>query len=109
MKWFGDNRQLKVELPPLAPPVDRIDAALARVKELKTALELLDAEMLAFKTKNKITADRFGRLLGCHCATITGKAAIETEWRTLLKKRDGLASAWHAALFAWSELKGAAK
>ena len=89
--------------------VDREGLALAKVRELKSSLDALDSEMRAFKTENQVKTDRFGRLLGVQCAELTGRAAIEDQWRALLRKRDGLVGAWHAALRAWSEVKEAAK
>jgi hypothetical protein len=91
--------------PAFEPPIDRVEEAHARVRELKADLDALEGEMLAFKKQNCISADRFGRLLGMRCADIGGRPAIEHEWRSLLTRRDKLVSKWHAALFAWSEAK----
>jgi hypothetical protein len=109
MSWWGDKKTAtNLEICP-EPVVDRVAEAQARVTELKSELSLLDAEMLAFKTKNRVTTDWFGRLLGVQCAAMNGRAAIEKQWRALLKRRDGLVSAWHKALFKWSEVKGQSK
>lgn len=80
-------------------------AAQDRVRELKVLLAALDAEMLAFKTKFTIRSDRFGRLLGIQSPSLTGRAAIENEWRALLCRRDRIVADWHQALHVWSELK----
>jgi hypothetical protein len=106
---FGKAETLEDAAPIAEPVVDRVEHALQRVRELKSALDALDAEMLAFKSQNKITTDRFGRLLGLRCAELNGRAAIEREWRTLLRRRDGLVAGWHKALFDWSQAKEASK
>jgi len=96
--------------PPIAePPVDRVGQTQQRVRELKAQLDALDTEMLQFKTKHRVRTNRFGLLLSIECATLNGRAPIEREWRGLLQKRDGLVTAWHAALFSWSEAKGGSK
>ncbi len=106
MSWWGEKAEAVAESAAIAAPVvDREAEALSRVRELKAQLNELDAAMLKFKRENKITTDRFGRLLGCHCSTITGKARVETEWRALLTKRDRMVNAWHKALHEWSEAK----
>jgi len=95
----------EISEPTIAPPIDRVQETQRRVRALKNELDLLDAEMLKFKTENRITTDRFSRLLGVNCNEITGRAAIEREWRVLLRRRDALVSAWHRALFEWSQAK----
>jgi len=90
-------------------PVDREAEARARVQALKPQLAELDDEMLAFKSKFKVRTDRFSRLLGVECPGIDGYPVVETQWRTLLKKRDALVAQWHQALKAWSEAKTEAK
>jgi hypothetical protein len=87
------------------PAVDYEAIAHERVRELKTKLDELDREMLHFKTKNRIRTDKFGRLLGVECAEITGYGAVSTQWRILLKRRDGLVTQWHEALKTWCETK----
>jgi len=111
MSWWGEKaaEKLETEPGPIAVAVNHVEETQSRVRELKNSLDALDAEMLAFKNKNRITTDRFSRLLGVNCSEMGGRAAVEREWRCLLRRRDSLASQWHAALHEWASMKGAAK
>jgi hypothetical protein len=103
LSWWSE----KIEI--AEPPIDAFSEALARVRALKASLDSLDKEMLAFRTANKVRTDRFSRLLAIECPTLNGRAAIEFQWRSLLRRRDKLANEWHAALHRYAELKEAAK
>jgi hypothetical protein len=103
VSWW--NAKTETLEPPAAPATDRVEEAQQRVRELKAALDSLDAAMLKFKTENKIRTDNFGRLLSVHSPGMNGYAAIEHAWRDLLHRRDGLVAQWHAALHSWSALK----
>jgi hypothetical protein len=107
MSWWNERKA--VEILEIEPPIDRVTETQLRVSELKKQLDELNGMMLAFKTKNKITTDRYSRLLGVNCSDIGGREKIECEWRVLLRKRDGLVDAWHKALFAWAAAKEAAQ
>ena len=108
MSWWGSRRPAEIiEREPVV--VDRVEVAQTRVRQLKAQLDELDAAMLKFKTENRVTTDRYGRLLGVRVSELNGRAKVEREWRGLLKQRDSLVSAWHQALFAWSEAKQEAK
>jgi len=110
MSWWGEKPQQILDEPaPIAPPLDRVEQTQQRVREIKSELDTLDAEMLKFKKEHRVRTNRFGVLLGIECASLTGRPEIERDWRALLRRRDGLMSAWHRALFEWSEAKGAAK
>jgi hypothetical protein len=105
MSWWGSRKPADLlDREPVAV-VDRVEETQRRVRQLKAELDSLDSEMLAFKTKNKIRTDRFGRLLGVECATLNGRASIETQWRVLLRRRDSLVSAWHKSLHEWAAAK----
>src|SRR5882757_6226822 len=101
MGWFSKS----ATLPEPAPPIDREAQALNRVREIKGELDQVNAEMLAFKTKNEIVTDSFGRLLRVSCKTIGGRAEIESQWRALLRRRDAAMNRWDKALREWSELR----
>jgi hypothetical protein len=94
----------KSEPAPVAPPVDREEQALNRVREIKVALNELDAEMLAFNTKHSLRTDRFGRILGMVCP-LTERSRIETAWRELLRRRDKLMEAWPVALTELNDVR----
>src|SRR6266478_5218660 len=52
MSWWGEQN---LEPAPVAEPVaDRMELALQRVREIKSSLDTLDAEMLTFKTKHRV-------------------------------------------------------
>jgi hypothetical protein len=107
MSWWGSRDSEPVAV--AEPPVDREAQAREHVVALKAQLDELNLEMRAFKNKNSILSDRFGRLLGIHCDSVNGREKLEREWRALLRKRDGLVDAWHKALFAWAAAKEAAQ
>jgi hypothetical protein len=89
---------------PTPAPIDREEQALNRVREIKAALNELDAEMLRFRSQHSIIADRFGRLLQIICP-LTARAAIETEWHQLLRRRDKLMEAWPVALSELNDVR----
>jgi len=101
MSWFSKTAAIPEPAP---PPIDREAQALNRVREIKAALNALDAEMQRFRSQHSIRADRFGRLLQIICP-LTARAAIETEWRELLKRRDRLMADWPAALSELNEIR----
>jgi len=104
---FFTKRPQKVGVP--VDPIDRLKETHARVVEVKALLDALDNEMRVFKSLHKIRTDRFSRLLGVESPGIGGFAAIDAQWRELLRRRDRLVSAWHEALRIWSEVKETAK
>jgi hypothetical protein len=91
--------------PPTPPEVSREEMAHARVVALKRELDLLNGEMLRFKTANKIRTDKFSRLLGVESPSIGGREVLRREWQTLLNRRDALVSAWHQSLHEWAQAK----
>ena len=103
MSWF--SKQIVAAPEPELPPVDRLEEARLAMVSAKADLDLLDRAMLTFKTRHHVLTDKFGRLLSIQSATLTGRAKIEAEWRTLLARRDVVMTRWHAALFLWSDLK----
>jgi hypothetical protein len=110
MMWpFAKSQQVLEEPVEPEPVVDREAEAHQVVVKLKTKLAAHDAAMLAFKTKYRVRTDKYSRLLSIECASLNGRASVETEWRVLLHKRDSLIAQWHAALYRWAELKEAAK
>jgi hypothetical protein len=104
MSWWSEKPQATLA-PAIEPPINRVAQTLSRVTRLKSELARLDAAMREFKTANRITTDRYGRLLGVRCAEVNGRDVIEKQWRELLKQRDGLVTAWHKALFEWAAAK----
>lgn len=94
-------RQLEVQFESVFDPVEE---AHARVKVLKEQLDALDGEMKTFKTRHKITTDRFSRLLRAE-APFAEFGKIQLAWRILLRRRDGLVSEWHKALHQWASEK----
>jgi hypothetical protein len=103
MGWFSKTATETIPAP--APVVDRCEEAQARVREIKSELDQINREMLAFKTKNEIVSDSFGRLLRMRCSTIGGRAEIESQWRALLRRRDAVMARWDASLREWSALR----
>jgi hypothetical protein len=103
MAWFSNSES--ATLPAPTPPVDRCAEAQARVREVKAELDQINRDMLAFKTTNEIVTDSFGRLLRMRCSTIGGREVVESEWRSLLKRRDAAMNRWDQALREWSSLR----
>jgi hypothetical protein len=101
MSWF--SKSAAVAEP--EPVIDHYEVAQERVSALKRQLDSLDSEMLAFKNKFTIRSDRYGRLLSIQSPSLSGRDAIEAEWRALLCRRDRIVADWHQALHEWSELK----
>jgi hypothetical protein len=102
VSWFSKSATVDEPAP---APVDRHAEAQARIREIKSELAQINGEMLAFKTKNEIVTDSFGRLLRVSCKTIGGRAEIESQWRALLRRRDAVMARWDAALREWSALR----
>ena len=86
-------------------PTDPEAECLARVRTSKAVLDEINSEMREFKSRYKIRTDSFGRLLGVESPTLGGRAAIETQWRALLARRDKAVAEWHSALHEWADAK----
>jgi hypothetical protein len=100
---FWTKRPEKVAISPELE-IDRLAEAHGRVRELKAQLATLDAEMMNFKTKYKIRTNRFSQLLGVECG-FAEHDSVATQWRVLLKRRDGLMASWYAALREFADAK----
>jgi hypothetical protein len=106
--WPFDKTEV-LDPAPIAPPVDREAESHARVRLLKAQMDSVDGEMLKFKIKHGARTNRFGILLRVESPSMTGYAAIRSEWDALLRRRDKLTAQWHSALREWSESKKAEK
>lgn len=105
--WF--SKATTETLPTPVPPADPVAEASARLAEVRTRLARLDATMLAFRTKYKVRANRFGQLLGVESPGIGGYQAIAEEWRGLLRERDGLMPQFYEALKSLAAAKTSAQ
>ena len=102
VSWWNDKSE---HVAIAEPPIDRVEQTQSRVQKIKAELSTLDREILDFKTKHRARVSRFGVLLSVHSPSVTGYAAIRTEWDGLLRRRDSLMAQWHSALRDFSEAK----
>jgi hypothetical protein len=108
MKWFGDNRPLKVELPPLTP-VDRVTETRAEMKLAASVLSALDSEIREFRKKHSIQTDRLDQIVRCRADSPGGMAAIRNEWFEIQRRKGRALHAFSARLKTWSAAVLAAK
>jgi hypothetical protein len=94
--WPFESKQT-IEPAPIAAPVDRAVEARANYLAVKAEGRALDRAFLEFRQKYKATVDRFGRLVYCEVATLSGKAAVQREWDCLLRAAQRWTVAWAAA------------
>jgi hypothetical protein len=90
---------------PEPAPVDHEAVCHERMRAAKAVLDIIDAEMRAFKGNYRVRTDRHGRMLAVESPTLGGYAKIESEWRALLARRDRAVAEWHACLHAWAAVK----
>lgn len=107
MGWPFQSKPQQILEPAAAPVADRVAQAHEKLRAVKADLAKLDAEMLAFRTEHNLVTDRFGRILACYSDSVNGRSRVETEWRSLLQRRDKLVARWGDALKEWSALKTA--
>jgi hypothetical protein len=108
--WFSRKTAPVLDAPTLSatasePEPDRVEEARRRVTQVHDELNAIDHEFRRFKNLHKVTASKFGVLLRVECSFVE-RAAIEREWKEMLKRRDATVAAWHEALRDWSSAKG---
>ncbi len=88
-----------------ARPTDPVEESRLAMLAAKRELDAIGDEMLAFKGRYHVVADRFGRLLRVEVVGIGGRAEVEKQWRALLRRRDRITEVWYSALHSWSDAK----
>jgi hypothetical protein len=100
--WFSAN---SAESFPSPCTITREEELHRELQTVKAELASLESEILHFRKENHVSADRFGRMLGCQTSAIGGRATIESEWRALLSRRDVAMGTFAEVLKAWSDSK----
>ncbi len=94
VSWWNDKTQVAE---PLAEPVDREAELREELRLVDTALRQLNDEMRDFRTVHCLRTNDFNQITSMQSASITGRAAVERDWRgycarahQLLVKHNGL-------------------
>ena len=76
--------------------------AETRVRDLKLKLEDVNREMYDFRTEHTVC---LGSQIYFKSGSITGRAALDAQWRELVVKQDQLLQQWNQALAEYASVK----
>jgi hypothetical protein len=90
-------------------PVDRFEQAAAEMRQAKSALDAIGAEIQQFRARYKLRTDLLDRITACEIPSVRQAQTVYGEWALLQRRKGAALHRFSASLKNWSDAKGAKK